>query len=456
MLLWTSILSSIVAVTLAQFSTPPQDLNDKHGYFVHLLPYDRSLHASMPLINHSEDTSRRQRVYDRLKLESGIVAAPFLEQFEVEFGVQSNEVEVFWIDKLVFVSQLVARKAARTFALKQGHVDMFDESTMTVVWINAIKTSPYVKSAFVNSVVASIPDVVDIQIVDKPGASVAWGVEKIRADKVWSTTTGRGVRIASIDTGVNWQHEALLNSYAGSSSNQSNIHDYAWYDPKEFRNDEWWCPWPEQCSPKECCLDEPFDIVGHGTHVMATIAGSIESGVGVAPGVEWMAAKGCRDGNCLFYGLTASAQWVMCPTRINGQHVDCSMGADIVSNSWGSKVYNPNDDFYFKYIKVWREAGIIPVFSNGNSGPSCASVSAPGAFLNVIGVGATDAEDRLAQFSSRGPGPNDEPDFSRQLIIKQSSMYARQKPDISAPGVKIISASGKNATGYVFMSGTSM
>jgi hypothetical protein len=36
-----------------------------------------------------------------------------------------------------------------------------------------------------------------------------------------------------------------------------------------------------------------------------------------------------------------SAQWVVCPTKLDGTNADCSKGADIVSNSWGvrRKVY---------------------------------------------------------------------------------------------------------------------
>ena len=69
-------------------------------------------------------------------------------------------------------------------------------------------------------------------------------------------------------------------------------------------------------------------------------------------------------------------EWVVCPTRINGQDRNCSLGADIVSNSWGSQ--DPRDDFYKPYVEVWREAGQIPVFANGNTGPHCGALGAPG------------------------------------------------------------------------------
>jgi len=124
-------------------------------------------------------------------------------------------------------------------------------------------------------------------------------------------------------------HVTLLDNYRGYLGNNQFSHDYNWYDPKEFQNDEWWCGgW--ECSPADCCLDTPFDPIGHGTHTMGTIAGSEGSGIGVAPGVKWIAAKGCRDGSCLNFGLLTSAEWVICPTKLDGTAPDCTQGADIV------------------------------------------------------------------------------------------------------------------------------
>jgi subtilisin family serine protease len=81
-----------------------------------------------------------------------------------------------------------------------------------------------------------------------------------------------------------------------------------------------------------------------------------------------------------------------------------------------------------------------------------------GDFLNVIGVGASDVEDRLARFSSRGPGPYKEnEESSKQLVFNtREAIYARQKPDFTAPGVRVLSASARQIDGYETMSGTSM
>lgn len=68
------------------------------------------------------------------------------------------------------------------------------------------------------------------------------------------------------------------------------------------------------------------------------------------------------------------------------------------------------------------------------------TAASPGDQENVISVGATDSDDKLASFSSRGPAP----------------LSGRRKPEISAPGVKIVSADIKSPTGYHALSGTSM
>jgi subtilisin family serine protease len=109
---------------------------------------------------------------------------------------------------------------------------------------------------------------------------------------------------------------------------------------------------------------------------------------------------------------------------------------DVVSNSWGGGSANT---FYNDVVSAWRNADIIPVFALGNSGPSCGSANSPGDQLNLISVGATDVNDAVASFSSRGPGPQN-----------------RQKPEVSAPGAAIVSAGNTGTSSYTTKSGTSM
>jgi subtilisin family serine protease len=91
-----------------------------------------------------------------------------------------------------------------------------------------------------------------------------------------------------------------------------------------------------------------------------------------------------------------------------------------------------------KAIKMWLQTGIIPVFANGNAGPLCESVRFPAESTEAITVGATDYDNRLAPFSGRGPGVN-----------------GAIKPDISAPGVDIVSTSSTSDDAYDLYTGTS-
>lgn len=88
---------------------------------------------------------------------------------------------------------------------------------------------------------------------------------------------------------------------------------------------------------------------------------------------------------------------------------------------------------------AWEGAGIIIVFSNGNMGPFCGTANSHADSPQVIGVGGTDEKDSLYVRSSVGP-----------------SVYGTLKPDISAPGVDVVSAYHTEDDAYFAMTGTSM
>eukprot|EP00002_Diphylleia_rotans_P038383 TRINITY_DN8723_c0_g1_i1.p1 TRINITY_DN8723_c0_g1~~TRINITY_DN8723_c0_g1_i1.p1 ORF type:complete len:598 (+),score=90.23 TRINITY_DN8723_c0_g1_i1:56-1849(+) len=332
------------------------------------------------------------------------------------------------------------------------HVEPFWISNVVVVQgasrelLEWLATNPAVAAVRPARGVAAVVEpiiVSDAASSSAPRRALEWNIAQILADKAWNITRGENVVVGIIDTGSRYTHEALVGNYRGNLGNGRFDHDYNWWDPKEFANDDWWCSPGLPCNMQpreECCAEYPYDIIGHGSHVTGSSVGSERFGIGVAPGAKWISAKGCRDGQCLNYGLITSAQWTLCPTKRDGSSPDCSLGADVVSNSWGGY---ETDDFYLDYVAAWRDAGIIPVFANGNSGPRCSTSGAPGNYVNVIGVGSTNKNDVLSRFSSRGPGPN-EPG------------YAGLKPDISAPGEDIRSSYGNSDNAYSTISGTSM
>ncbi|MFG2063258.1 S8 family serine peptidase [Micromonospora sp. NPDC048871] len=250
-------------------------------------------------------------------------------------------------------------------------------------------------------------------------AAVEWGLTNIGAPRVWEDFGGRGegIVVANIDSGVQYDHPALVASYRGNLGGGFD-HAYNWFDPAGV-----------------CTGTAPCDNNDHGTHTMGTMVGDDGAGnqIGVAPGAKWIAAKGCEARSCSDASLLASGQWVLAPTDANGQNPRPDLRPDIVNNSWGG---DGGDLWYQQTIAAWRAAGMFPVFSSGNDGPNCGSAGSPGDNSNAYAVGAYDVNDNIASFSGRGSGT------------------ALIKPNIAAPGSGVRS-SVRNG-GYASFSGTSM
>ncbi|MFO7679315.1 MAG: S8 family serine peptidase, partial [Chloroflexota bacterium] len=95
-----------------------------------------------------------------------------------------------------------------------------------------------------------------------------WNLSNIGADRVWGEfgVTGAGIVIGQSDSGAEFDHPELLDSYRGQN-NGSLTHSGNWFDP-----------WNGTTAP--------VDANGHGTHTLGTVLGNV---VGVAPDAEWFA-----------------------------------------------------------------------------------------------------------------------------------------------------------------------
>jgi subtilisin family serine protease len=257
--------------------------------------------------------------------------------------------------------------------------------------------------------------------------AVEWNIMRINAPQVWSTYNdrGEGTVVANIDTGVQWNHPALIHQYRGAHATaQTTVnHNYNWFDPSHI------CGNPSLA---------PCDNVGHGTHTMGTMVGDDGAGnqIGVAPKAFWIAAKGCESNSCSGGALMASGQWVLAPTDLNNQNPRPGLRPQVVNNSWA--IANPQDPFYRSTVQAWVASGVFPAFNAGSQGPGCASMGAPGSYPESYGVGAFDINNNIASFSSRGPSP----------------FGGITKPNVSAPGVNVRSSVPTNS--YAVFSGTSM
>lgn len=240
--------------------------------------------------------------------------------------------------------------------------------------------------------------------------NTAWNVDQIYAPEVWEKGfDGSGIVVASIDSGVQWDHPALKENYRGYDAETGEVdHEFSWFDSATEKT-------------------EPYDDVGHGTHVTGTMVGNEPDGsnqIGVAPGAKWIAVKAFSDDGGSDADILAAAEWILAPTDKEGNsRVD--LAPDIVNNSWSG---GPGlDEWYRDVVKEWRHAGIFPAFAAGNvdmynpGGPG--SIANPANYPESFAIGATDKDNLIGEFSLLGPSPYDE-----------------IKPDISAPGVNIYSS----------------
>ncbi|MEV4867173.1 S8 family peptidase [Streptomyces ossamyceticus] len=234
------------------------------------------------------------------------------------------------------------------------------------------------------------------------------GVAQIGAPAAWAAGyDGKGVKVAVLDTGIDTTHPDLAAAVKASK----NFSGTAGTD----------------------------DMVGHGTHVAATLAGSGARShgryKGVALGAGILNAKVLDDsGEGSDSGVIAGLEWA------------AAQGARVANLSLGQDDTPGEDPVEAAVNALSKSTGMLIVAAAGNEGPDAGTVGSPGAAESALTVGAVDGEDRLADFSSTGPTAD-----------------SALKPDLTAPGVDIVSAKAAHgylgdpaADGYVSMSGTSM
>jgi subtilisin family serine protease len=218
---------------------------------------------------------------------------------------------------------------------------------------SALKNSP---------LIAYVEEDYQVYALD-PELDNSWGVKRIGAGAVHDqANTGAGVKVAIIDTGIDYNHPELQANYKSG------------YD---FVNKD----------------SDPIDDNGHGTHCAGIVA-AMENGagvVGVAPAASLFAVKVLDSkGSGYVSDVAAGIDWSI----TNGmQVISMSLG----SSSDSTLLHQACDRAY--------AAGIVIVAAAGNSGQSRwgSTVIYPAKYSSVIAVGATDSNDVRASWSSTGP-----------------------------------------------------
>jgi len=231
----------------------------------------------------------------------------------------------------------------------------------------------------------------------------------LRAPLAWQQSTGNGVVVAVLDTGV--------------QLGRPELRGHVWTNPGEL-------PGNGLDDDGDGIVDDvhgadfvngdgtPSDDNGHGTHVAGIIA-SHGLARGLAPGATILPVK------VLGAGKAGNAQWLAQGIDYAVAHGARILNVSVNGDGMSSELENA--------IVRAQDAGAVIVASAGNDGRDLsARPSYPVSYPEpaVIGVGATDSLGRRAPFSNFGAGV-----------------------DVTAPGSDIISLGTR---GLAYRSGTSM
>ena len=193
---------------------------------------------------------------------------------------------------------------------------------------------------------------------------VPWGIARVNADDVWALgNTGMNVKVAILDTGIDYAHPDLSANYKGG---------------RDFVNGDM----------------DPMDDHGHGTHVAGTVgaASNITDVVGAGPNVSLYGLKVLNSsGSGSYSWIIAGLDW--CVT--NGIQI-ASMSLGGTSDS--SALRTACDNAVSNGVLIVAAAG-----NSGNSEGSGDNVTYPARYDSVIAVAATDSANVRAYFSSTGP-----------------------------------------------------
>ena len=199
-----------------------------------------------------------------------------------------------------------------------------------------------------------------------PKYAEQWHMQRAGAEQAWEYACGEGVTVAVVDTGI------------------------ACYDDGGFMKGT-------DLLGTKCVAGYNFvakneiaaDDQGHGTHVAGTIAQTTNNGVGVA-GLAHCA-------KLMPVKVLSARGWGTMADVAEGIRWAADHGAQVINLSLGSS--SKSEVVHQAVLHAYKK-GVVVVAAAGNSGKS---VGYPAAYDGVIAVSATDKNDAIAWFSSRGP-----------------------------------------------------
>jgi subtilisin family serine protease len=266
-------------------------------------------------------------------------------------------------------------------------------------------------------------------------------VHQIGADQLWGAglaTAGQGMKIGIIDDGLDASNPFFTPSGytypAGFPRGQTKYTTPKVIVQRTFP--------PPGNTYRNATL--PFDPAQsyHATHVAGIAAGDYDTDAhgqlisGVAPRAYLGNYKALTTPTPGF-GLDGNSAEITAAIE-----AAVSDGMNVINLSLGEPEVEPSRDIVVRAIDAAAAAGVVPVVAAGNDFDDFGygSVSSPANAPDAISVAAVTADNEIADFSSAGPTP-----ISLQM-----------KPDISAPGVDILSSFPPSHGTFGLLSGTSM
>jgi Subtilase family/PA domain len=272
--------------------------------------------------------------------------------------------------------------------------------------LDAIAAIPQVKS------VQRVHDYTLFQEPAVESGSLAQAAQYIGADVVRDAGfDGAGVRVAVLDSGIDFTHSNLGGPGTGG------FYEQCYGDPEHPENPAN----PANRAPEGRCADlfgqtapkvkggvdfigenwpkaaaapdpNPIDFQGHGTHVSDIIAGRSADGthLGIAPGAELYALKVCSAvaTSCSGIGLLQAVDWALDPDGDG----DISDAVDLMNLSLGSDYGQVQDDLTQALTNA-AELGVVVVTSAGNGADRAYKVGSPSISPQVLSVAQTTLPD---------------------------------------------------------------
>jgi len=304
-----------------------------------------------------------------------------------------------------------------------------------------------------NGLAVVLPKAEASRLSSVPGVAEVWptvtyhelddtqNVEEIGADQLWGSglaTAGTGVKIGIIDDGLDAAHQyfdpAGFKYPPGYPKGQTK-----YTTPKVIVQRTFTAP-----GQTSAAAHLPFDPAQsyHATHVAGIAAGDADSNAdgaiisGVAP-KAYLGNYRVMTVPTPDFGLDGNSPEIA--AAIEAAVAD---GMNVINLSLGEPEVNPARDLVVKAIDGAAAGGVVPVISAGNDFDDFGygTINSPGSAPAAITVAAVDSDQTVADFSSAGPDP----------------VSLQMKPDVSAPGVDVLSSFPPKEGTWGPLSGTSM